>query len=93
VLDLTCAIGMASGWDDGTGRAFQARDAVSRPHHSQLDTLPSAATCSAVSVTAIQADAGPSTLIIDSPRPARTTTMSASSAEGLLSRCTTPLGT
>src|SRR5215216_1277861 len=36
---------------------------------------------------------GPSTLIVDSPRPARTTTMSAGSAEGLLSRCTAPLGT
>ena len=23
---LACAIGVASGWDDGTGRAFQARD-------------------------------------------------------------------
>jgi hypothetical protein len=23
--DLTCGIGVASGWDDGTGRAFQAR--------------------------------------------------------------------
>jgi hypothetical protein len=36
---------------------------------------------------------GPGTLIVDSPRPARTTTMSAGSAEGLLSRCTTPFGT
>jgi uncharacterized protein len=37
--------------------------------------------------------AGPSALMVDSPRPARTTTMSAGSAEGLLSRCTAPLGT
>ena len=91
--DLTCAIGVGFRLSGLPGHAFQARDAGCRPHHSQLDTLPSAATCSAVSVTAIQADAGPSTLIVDSPRPARTTTMSASSAEGLLSRCTTPFGT
>jgi hypothetical protein len=42
---------------------------------------------------AIAAYAGPSTLMVDSPWPARTTTMSAGSAEGLLSRCTAPLGT
>lgn len=40
-----------------------------------------------------RAHAGPAALIVDSPRPARTTTMSAGSAEGLLSRCTTPFGT
>jgi hypothetical protein len=36
---------------------------------------------------------GPSTLNVDSPTPARTTMRSAGSAEGLLSRCTAPLGT
>ena len=29
--DLTCAIGVASGQEEGTGRAFQARDAGSIP--------------------------------------------------------------
>jgi hypothetical protein len=45
------------------------------------------------SAAAILAYAGPSTLIVDSPEPARTTMMSAGSAEGLLSRCTAPLET
>ncbi len=40
----------------------------------------------------VQLGAGPSTLIVDSPRPARTTTRSPGSAERLLSRCTDTLG-
>ena len=43
--------------------------------------------------TRCQARAGPSTLTVDSPRPARTRTRSDGSAELLRSRCTTPLGT
>ena len=57
------------------------------------DTPYQALTCPPASATAMPGYAGPSRLIVDSPQPARTTTMSAGSAEGLLSRCTAPLGT
>lgn len=40
-----------------------------------------------------QGEGGPPTLNVDSPVPARTTMMSAGTAEGLLSLCTAPFGT
>jgi hypothetical protein len=67
--------------------ALLARPRRQRRHSYQAPTCPPGST------PVIAAYAGPSTLMVDSPWPARTTTMSAGSAEGLLSRCTAPLGT
>jgi hypothetical protein len=72
----------------GSGRARSARGAPPPDEHAA-----NPATLDTSSHRIGEAYAGPSTLMVDSPRPARTTTISAGSAEGLLSRCTTPLGT
>jgi hypothetical protein len=76
------------------GACIEVASEKSRPSYSRAccqSSLPGAGL--PAGAAAIAAYAGPSRLIVDSSWPARTTTMSAGSADGLLSRCTAPLGT